>query len=643
MPRVLPPNPSLEHLKKQAKALLRAFRAQDVDAHARFREALPRLASADDRVVRQVKVSLQEAQLVLAHEYGFGHWQQLALHVDPQAARPRSHRRMITPPEWSTNTTYVDQESGRAMIGTEREPSQGAMTNEVWEMLTACHDGDSDTVSALLEEDPGLVNAEFNYTTPIHFAVREGHTELCRLLMAQGADLFGYRSYHFHDTLLQMAKERDWTEIVGLLEERLSEELPVSPRANEILAATRSGEYDAVAELLDDDNSLVSASNETGETALHIACRKGRLDLIQLLIHRGANIEAKRAEGHRPIHAALEATDRLAVADFLLGKGAASNIYVATALGDHAAVQRFLVEDPTLSNFLDSHRERPLSMAVDRRDVDTVRLLLGHSADPNLPEHGCPRGGSLHLAASTGQLEMARLLLEHGADPNGTAESSGWVLYVAGDNTEMRELLIAYGAEEPMSDLDLAVLNEDLEAVGRILDENPDAASDSTSMFGEGALSMAANRRNWDLIELLLDRGFTVPDVSKWARAYYFKHYDVAKYLLERGMSPNHMNWHHITLLHDLAHDGDVEKVTLLLDHGADIDPIDNEYRSTPLGLAARAGHGVVVELLLERGADPTKGGAAWSTPLAWARRYERDEIAASIEEAIRADERPSP
>ena len=52
--------------------------------------------------------------------------------------------------------------------------------------------------------------------------------------------------------------------------------------------------------------------------------------------------------------------------------------------------------------------------------------------------------------------------------------------------------------------------------------------------------------------------------------------------------------------------------------------------------LAVRAGNEAVVELLLGRGADPTKGGAPWSTPLAWARRYERGEIAASIEEAIR-------
>ena len=46
-------------------------------------------------------------------------------------------------------------------------------------------------------------------------------------------------------------------------------------------------------------------------------------------------------------------------------------------------------------------------------------------------------------------------------------------------------------------------------------------------------------------------------------------------------------------------------KARLLLDHGADINTIDEEYRSTPLGCAARRGQKEMVELLLERGADP--------------------------------------
>jgi ankyrin repeat protein len=86
-------------------------------------------------------------------------------------------------------------------------------------------------------------------------------------------------------------------------------------------------------------------------------------------------------------------------------------------------------------------------------------------------------------------------------------------------------------------------------------------------------------------------------------------------------MDPNHMNWHRFTLLHHMAADGELAKAKLLLDHGADIDAIDDEYRSTPLGIAARWGRKELAELLLERGADPTGAGAAWAIPSVWAER----------------------
>jgi len=126
---------------------------------------------------------------------------------------------------------------------------------------------------------------------------------------------------------------------------------------------------------------------------------------------------------------------------------------------------------------------------------------------------------------------------------------------------------------------------------------------------------------------LLLRYGARVPNVTKWGRYYYFKHDEIAKLLLERGMNPNHMNWHHVTLLHDMAQEGDLAKALLLLDHGAEIDAIDEEYRSTPLGFAARWGQKEIVSLLLSHGADPNKSGATWATPIAWARKKDFSEI----------------
>jgi bifunctional DNase/RNase len=83
-PRSLPPRPSLEHLQKQAKALLKAHKAGDQGVATRFRESFPPLSKATDAEVLVSKVSLRHAQAVIAVEYGFDSWKALREHVARQ-------------------------------------------------------------------------------------------------------------------------------------------------------------------------------------------------------------------------------------------------------------------------------------------------------------------------------------------------------------------------------------------------------------------------------------------------------------------------------------------------------------------------------------------------------------------------------
>ncbi len=71
----LPSRPSIEQLRKQAKELLKAFRADDADASARLRAVLPALPTDD-------AATLADAQFVLAREYGFDSWPALVRHVE---------------------------------------------------------------------------------------------------------------------------------------------------------------------------------------------------------------------------------------------------------------------------------------------------------------------------------------------------------------------------------------------------------------------------------------------------------------------------------------------------------------------------------------------------------------------------------
>lgn len=68
--RPLPPRPSLEYERKEAKALLRRLRAGDPEAQARARH--PGFSASDPPSPR-----LADAQLVIAREYGFASWPRL--------------------------------------------------------------------------------------------------------------------------------------------------------------------------------------------------------------------------------------------------------------------------------------------------------------------------------------------------------------------------------------------------------------------------------------------------------------------------------------------------------------------------------------------------------------------------------------
>lgn len=94
MSKPLPPRPDLDQLKKQARELLQAYQAAHPAAIERIREHFPRLSGARDAEILQAKFTLQNAQHVVAREYGFAGWTELSAALAPPAEEtsPRSER-----------------------------------------------------------------------------------------------------------------------------------------------------------------------------------------------------------------------------------------------------------------------------------------------------------------------------------------------------------------------------------------------------------------------------------------------------------------------------------------------------------------------------------------------------------------------
>jgi hypothetical protein len=83
--RRLPSNPNLDHLKYQAKDLLKEHTARTPDVAQRIREFHPRFGRAADAEIFDTELSLSDAQLAIAREYGFPSWARLKAHIEKPA------------------------------------------------------------------------------------------------------------------------------------------------------------------------------------------------------------------------------------------------------------------------------------------------------------------------------------------------------------------------------------------------------------------------------------------------------------------------------------------------------------------------------------------------------------------------------
>jgi hypothetical protein len=81
----LPEQSNLNHLKKQAKDLIRSYRNGDPHAILQFRQSLPAAAGRSDEEIVALKLRLHDAQWCLARAYGFTSWTDLRVYVEARA------------------------------------------------------------------------------------------------------------------------------------------------------------------------------------------------------------------------------------------------------------------------------------------------------------------------------------------------------------------------------------------------------------------------------------------------------------------------------------------------------------------------------------------------------------------------------
>ena len=151
------------------------------------------------------------------------------------------------------------------------------------------------------------------------------------------------------------------------------------------------------------------------------------------------------------------------------------------------------------------------------------------------------------------------------------------------------------------------------------------------------ALENAAGQGHDSFVRLMLDYQSDLATrigvgVRSQGSADPVKSKELTEFLFQHGMNPNHRHWLGITPLHRFAQRDDLNNAAIFIDHSADVNAVDDEFRSTPLGYAVKYGKKNMVEFLLNHGADPNlPASPSWASPLAWANKRGFNEIAAML------------
>jgi ankyrin repeat protein len=249
-----------------------------------------------------------------------------------------------------------------SLKSTEYQPWSRGRGLDVWEMLCASITGDVELIKNLITADLNLVECEYEYFKPLRFAVRENQRAAVDYLLENGAD----PAYEAGDSLVTIARDRGYTELAAFLELKLRERYQIIPEATAVAAAIKARDVAQVRTLLANNPNLVHAADERGNQPIHWAVMTRQVELIDYLIERGANINAARPDGLRPIHltngdyhyrgwrdlpsTALQKHEVLI--GYLLARGADYDISTATKTGDFERVRELLDSNPALVHHL---------------------------------------------------------------------------------------------------------------------------------------------------------------------------------------------------------------------------------------------------------------------------------------------------
>ena len=395
-------------------------------------------------------------------------------------------------------------------------------------------------------------------------------------------------------------------------------------------AWVRNASVAQVRKLVNLDADLSAVGSGYMLTALHVAAAWNQNPAVtELLLNRGADIDAIDALGRTALHVAATRNRNPAVAELLIARGASTqatddkgwSVLEAARAGGNARIATIATHRAMEPAGVDSWRLLYSDWTASATVESLSRLL---DFDTTLVSRTGSEGSLLHsLARFNPDPDVIALLLDRGADIRAVNALGENALFSAavGKSPAIVALLVERGLPVDAANeynetalFQAARWNEDPAMVAMFLDLGADLNGGEYSW--RTALHEAAANKNHEVAALLLDRGADVAALSNFIVetplmvAVSAGTLETTELLLDRGADPNQTASSGPSALHDAARHGKPKVVQLLLDRGARVGAADYDG-NTALDIAlrnpARQGSAAVVEALLEGGADRDK------------------------------------
>ena len=272
--------------------------------------------------------------------------------------------------------------------------------------------GHFDIVKLLLVTDPEAELNHFSYR-PLYTACRQGHLEMAKLLVEHGAELQDDQDEYGTNALMEACKSGN-AELVEYLISKganVDEENKHNPHA--LLVACQGRHLDVMEVLLnhdaDVDATKMGADSEE-DTCLNIACKRGDIEMIRLLLKYGADMTVYNREGYSPFTTAYKKGNKEAI-----------NLFLEHGIDLNDNESRWCCQKGDSDEWVPMKDQlTPLMRACSKNDISMIKRLLTHGADPSViseSEDGLYEVTSAVLLALDNE-EILQLLLDHGADVN---------------------------------------------------------------------------------------------------------------------------------------------------------------------------------------------------------------------------------